>query len=331
MPFRIPKLMMRLVTAIAGWLMVVSLAGLALGHGTPLHLDGTSGALVASGGLALAGGYAGMAFDPSDEAGLDFPGATVRTDFPGFDVTGVAEGATLQLQLIGRLDHSREGAPQRWLWFWDPSTELVEVAAGDPDFQFRRKDLLGSLSFDQFSAPAETLLAVTESLTPDSHQHYLRYELDNSPAAAFGVYGAFVRALSPGFEPSPPLLLAFGYGVNAEEYAMGAATINAAAGLAGDFDADGAVDGDDFLVWQNSTGSTAERAADGSLNGVVDEDDLAIWQAQFGQRVVYPPALPFPLRAVPEPHVAAGALLAMVAVLARTASASLRRQKRKRG
>lgn len=322
---------MRLITPIVSGLMVVSLARLALGHGTPLHLDGTSGGLVPGGGLALEGGYAGMAFDPSDEAGLDFPGATVRTDFPGFDATGVPEGATLQLQLIGRPDHSRNGAPLRWLWFWDPSTQLIEVAAGDPDFQFRRKDLLGSLSFDQFTAPAETLLTVTESLTPDSHQHYLRYELDNLPAAALGVYGAFVRALSPGFESSPPMLLAFGYGVNADAYALGAATINAAAGLAGDFDADGAVDGDDFLAWQEALGSTAELAADGSLNGVVDEDDLAIWRAQFGERVVYPPALPSPMRAVPEPHAAAGGLIAMVALLARTASASLRRQKPKSG
>ncbi len=321
---------MRLRFLTASGLVLACLGRLALGHGVPLHLDGTSGALVPGGGLALAGGYAGMAFDPSDEAGLDFPGATVRTDFPGFDVTGVPEGATLQLELIGRPDHSREGAPRRWLWFWDPSTQLVEVAAGDPDFRFRRKDLLGSLAFDQFTAPAETLLTVTESLTPDSHQHYLRYELDNSPAAAFGVYGAFVRALSPGLEPSPPMLLAFGYGVNADAYALAAATINAAAGLAGDFDADGSVDGNDFLVWQKSLGSTADLAADGSLNGVVDADDLAIWKTQFGERVVYPPAAPSVSRAVPEPNGAAGALIAAVAALSHAARTPRRGQQGQR-
>jgi hypothetical protein len=314
-------------TAIASGLVLAGCARFAMGHGTPLHLDGTSGALVPSGGLALPGGYAAMAFDPSEEAGLDFPAATVRTDFPGFDVTGVPEGATLQLELIGRPDHSRPGAPPRWLWYWDPSTELVEEAAGDPDFQFRRKDLGGSLMFDQFTAPATSLLTVTETLTPDSHQHYLRYELDNTPDAAFGVYGAFVRALSPGFEPSPPILLAFGYGVNTDAYALGAATINAAAGLAGDFDADGAVDGDDFLVWQQSAGSIAELAADGSLNGVVDGADLEIWRTQFGQRVLYPLSAPIARAVIPEPFSAVGLMIAAAFLLSH-ATAAMDRQDR---
>ena len=80
MSFLIQKWNMRLITTILSWLMVVSLGRLALGHGRPLQLDGTSGALVPGAGLALGAGYAGMAFDPSDEAGLDFgrifPGST---------------------------------------------------------------------------------------------------------------------------------------------------------------------------------------------------------------------------------------------------------------
>jgi hypothetical protein len=52
-------------------------------------------------------------------------------------------------------------------------------------------------------------------------------------------------------------------------------------GVAGDYDADGDVDGNDFLVWQRALGSTTNLAADGSKNGVVDGADLAVWRGSF--------------------------------------------------
>jgi hypothetical protein len=82
-------------TSMAVVLVATGLAATAMSHGTPLHIDGAGGRLTASNGLALGPGFASMAFDPSEEAGLDFPGLTVRTDLPGFDVTGVT-GATIQ-------------------------------------------------------------------------------------------------------------------------------------------------------------------------------------------------------------------------------------------
>jgi hypothetical protein len=54
---------------------------------------------------------------------------------------------------------------------------------------------------------------------------------------------------------------------------------------AGDFDADGDVDGDDFLAWQAGFGMTAgaTRAdGDADTDGDVDGDDFLIWQSQFG-------------------------------------------------
>lgn len=274
------------------------------GHGVPIHIDGGSGTLVVSDGLALSGGYVDWAFDPSEESGLDFPSATVRTDSPGYDVTGVPDGATLQLELLARPDHSTPGRPARWLWFWDPGSDGVREAANDPDFRFRRLDLLGSLTIDQFTPPASVLMNVTESLTPDSHVHYVRYELDNSPPAAFGVYGVFARVRSPGFEPSAPFLMAFGYGVLSDAYEEGARAINAAAGLAGDFNADGTVDGGDLLTWQRTVGSSggpgAYAAGDGTLDGWVDGADLALWRDSFGEFVVYPPVAS-PAIAAPEP------------------------------
>jgi hypothetical protein len=52
-----------------------------------------------------------------------------------------------------------------------------------------------------------------------------------------------------------------------------------------DFNADGAVDGADFLLWQRSqgklTGATFEEG-DANLDGAVDAADLGIWKALFG-------------------------------------------------
>lgn len=55
--------------------------------------------------------------------------------------------------------------------------------------------------------------------------------------------------------------------------------------LGGDFDADGDVDGADFLLWQRTLGTTASppgSGADGDGNGTVGAGDLAVWKAAFG-------------------------------------------------
>jgi hypothetical protein len=51
----------------------------------------------------------------------------------------------------------------------------------------------------------------------------------------------------------------------------------------GDYDADGDVDGADFLEWQRSVGATgADLPADGNGDGVVDASDLELWQDTYG-------------------------------------------------
>jgi hypothetical protein len=64
---------------------------------------------------------------------------------------------------------------------------------------------------------------------------------------------------------------------------VGKLEINALPG-AGDYDADGDSDGNDFLTWQRQLGSTvtAGTGADGSGNGTVDAPDLTIWRNGFG-------------------------------------------------
>lgn len=78
-----------------------------------------------------------------------------------------------------------------------------------------------------------------------------------------------------------------------------------------DFDGDGHVDGNDFILWQRGVGSTGAAAtlATGDANGdnVVDDDDLALWKHNFGNGGG--------VSAIPEPA-AAGLAVASVGLLA---------------
>jgi glucose/arabinose dehydrogenase len=46
----------------------------------------------------------------------------------------------------------------------------------------------------------------------------------------------------------------------------------------GDYDNDGTVDNDDYLVWRSTFGSSVALAADGNGNGVVDTADYVVWR-----------------------------------------------------
>jgi hypothetical protein len=52
----------------------------------------------------------------------------------------------------------------------------------------------------------------------------------------------------------------------------------------GDFDSNGVVDGEDFLIWQRQFG-TNRPEADGNSDGFVDGLDLGVWEAAFGTSV----------------------------------------------
>lgn len=52
--------------------------------------------------------------------------------------------------------------------------------------------------------------------------------------------------------------------------------------LLGDFNGDGAVSGSDFLLWQQTSGSTADLRADADGDGIVGGNDLSIWSDHFG-------------------------------------------------
>jgi hypothetical protein len=75
-------------------------------------------------------------------------------------------------------------------------------------------------------------------------------------------------------------------GVNGStNYRLTMNLVGEAAGPAADFNADGAVDGFDFLAWQRGVGAAGPEAApaNGDANGdqQVDGADLAVWQDEF--------------------------------------------------
>lgn len=287
----------------------------AIGHGLPIHVDGSSGALKISGGLPLSAGYARQGFDYHEDAFLDLgPNNTQFTSLPGFQLTGITAGSQISLEILSRPDFTTAGTPSRWLWFWDKETQATDVAPDDLLVRIASQKGFGDVRITQFTPP--TTASNVKILEPNpgeigSHQHPLLYFLDDSPAAKFGAYGFFARVTSPNYGASEPFLIALNHSLSSEEYDAASRAINAAARLPGDFNKDDAVDGADFLAWQRSFGSTTELAADGSLNKVVDADDLAIWKENFGR--TWPVAAS--VAAVPEP--AAAGLLAWTLLLVR--------------
>ena len=77
----------------------------------------------------------------------------------------------------------------------------------------------------------------------------------------------------------------------------------------GDFDADGDVDGSDFLVWQRDYGQTARLRSDDNNDGLVDAADYTIWRDNYGQGGTQA------LAAVPEPASAGLVALGVASVL----------------
>ncbi|MCG8511301.1 MAG: Ig-like domain-containing protein, partial [Rhodospirillales bacterium] len=60
--------------------------------------------------------------------------------------------------------------------------------------------------------------------------------------------------------------------------------------LAGDYNLDGVVDTDDYMVWRNNFGQTGTNPADGNNNGIVDSADYTIWRDNLGATLAPPAA-----------------------------------------
>src|SRR5262249_46494391 len=51
----------------------------------------------------------------------------------------------------------------------------------------------------------------------------------------------------------------------------------------GDYDADGDVDADDYVLWRKTIGQIVNpgTGADGNKNGIVDQNDYNVWRANY--------------------------------------------------
>jgi len=300
---------------------VVAAPAACLGHGNPVFVDVMGGKLVVSGGVADSVGYASQAVaDPDPESWLT-PSALGEyfTTLPSFDITGMNAGESISLEVVPRPDLSADGHPLRWLWHWNLGLAQVFEAVGNTELDIlSQRGFTPGMTIEQFQPPANSTVKMADLLGSDlgEHKHYLAYFV-GSPNSEIddGVYGFFARLVAPGRQPSDPFLVALNLNIPDEAlFREAALAINRAAGLAGDFDTDGDVDGNDLLAWQRDLGTTGVNLpADGSLSGAVDGADLAIWKSQIG-RVVTPPDEMGPAQAVPEP--ASSAMLAGLAVAA---------------
>jgi hypothetical protein len=268
-----------ILTAIA---LALLAARVGYGHGQPIVINSNGQQLTISDGMLHTDGYATQSFDHSEDGQLyDVFGTTIEWSTPGIDRTGSAVGLPIELQILPRPDFSESPIASRWLWHWSAASEQVELTA---DARF--------LAINSELDPIPNTFKITRAAGPSGGDslslaflhHPVTFALDNSLATppGDGVYGFFARLRSPELQPSEPFLVALNYNLSLEAFADGAAAINRAAGLPGDYDLDLDVDGNDFLVWQRSLGSSSPQA-DGSLNGVVGAEDLAVWDANFGR------------------------------------------------
>lgn len=89
--------------------------------------------------------------------------------------------------------------------------------------------------------------------------------------------------------------------------------ITASTGVDADFNGDGAVDGADFLAWQQNFGSAGATNEQGDADGnaTVDAADLAVWQSNFGGGAALAA-----IGAVPEPAAATLGAIMLTSVAA---------------
>lgn len=103
------------------------------------------------------------------------------------------------------------------------------------------------------------------------------------------------------------------YGLNTPAYFAIDNISIVASGLTGDFDADGDVDGRDFLLWQRQFGTAQDpfTGADGDGDGLVTAADLALWQKNYARAAESSSRLAGSTLLIPEPSFCCFALSAL--------------------
>lgn len=310
-------------TSIAFAALVTLHSSHAFGHGSPAHVDGSTGKLVVTGNVASPVGYARevLADTHPDAALFAITGNRLFTDLPGFDVTNVDPGSELWIEPLARPDNTLPDLPARWLWYWSASTAPATSVPPSQQLQLVSARGFGSLTIGEFG-PAPGAVQFMEPLAGDlgQHIHSLYYLVQNASASTsqHGAYAFFARITSPAYESSDPFLVVLPNGLSSNQLLEAAMDINQAAGsaLAGDFNGDGLVNLADYTVWRDNLGAADETPIDGAGNGLlgVDAEDYEVWKTNFGSTL---PSATFQSIAAPEPSTLVAITCAGILILAR--------------
>ena len=130
----------------------------------------------------------------------------------------------------------------------------------------------------------------------------------NHGGAVYGITNVDVpifpgSAGSPGADPATSMF-SDDLHISAAAHAWLGEFAYAAVALDADFDRDGDVDGEDFLIWQDGFGipqGALPYDGDADRDGDVDGEDFLYWQLEFGSNAV---AIGGGTRGIPEPHAA---------------------------
>lgn len=297
-------------------------AALAFGHGEAIRVDVVSNQLVVSGGVLDSAGYVDRIFveddgdgDPLGTGDLQGFGESVYWNVPGFNIVGMAENSGLYIDVLARPVKDASPAKERVLWYWNPTTELIEDAPEDNHFQIRKtRNLNRILSGTQSEAPTPLLFAAPFASDMNTHNHtLLLFAVHNVVPAPAGIYGFFARLSSDIYAPSDPFLILVNNGfLEADQMLKGALAINAAAvdaSLPGDFNDDGRVDAADYTLWRDGLGT------------MYNQSHYTEWKTHFGQTAGSAASA---TTSVPEP---AGIILALSGLFALMAKRSDRRSR----
>ena len=151
------------------------------------------------------------------------------------------------------------------------ATLSIDIAGAGPGSTYDLVSITGDAQIDGLLE-----LSLDENFTPDASTEFTVLAAD-SLIGFFDNVGTGQRLLTTDGMGS----FVVHYGIGAvEEDRIILTDFQLENFLAADFDNDGDVDGDDFLVWQASFSVDAGGDADG--DGDTDGDDFLLWQSQFG-------------------------------------------------
>lgn len=165
-----------------------------------------------------------------------------------------------------------------WSWVWEQTGVNGPPFAASDHYQTSRNTILdvgagqGVLAND-VEPEGQPMIAVAGS-NPRSGQ--LTFRAD----------GSFIFVPAPDFNG----MVQFFYRASDFSQLSEAGIVSIAVGVVGDYNDDGMVNQQDFVIWRSTFGSTSNLDADGNGNGTVDTADYALWRDNLGVGVSSPVA-----------------------------------------